>query len=135
MLLFKIIFLKNILFRFVLVGILNAVVGYSLFALFIYFGLHYSMAVMFSTVLGVLFNFKSIGSLVFHSRNNQKIYKFIGVYVVIYLLNIVGLWIFSLFGVKNMYIAGLLLLPPLAIFSFLLNRKFVFFERVSHEKN
>jgi hypothetical protein len=36
--------------RFLLVGILNAAVGYGLFALFIYLGLHYSLANLVATM-------------------------------------------------------------------------------------
>ena len=41
-------------FTYILVGILNTAVGYGLFALFISFGIHYSLAVLLSTLLGVL---------------------------------------------------------------------------------
>ena len=50
---------NNKLIKFILVGILNTAFGYSLFALFIFLNMHYSLAVFLSTVLGVLFNFKS----------------------------------------------------------------------------
>ena len=131
----KILTLDNHFIRFILVGILNTMVGYGLFALFIYLGLHYSLAVLFSTVLGVLFNFKSIGKLVFNSNNNERIYHFIGVYVLLYLLNVSGLWGLSSIGMENMYVAGAILLAPLAIISFILNKNFVFNQEVDFEKN
>ena len=126
---------NNHFIRFILVGILNTMVGYGLFALFIYLGLHYSLAVLFSTVLGVLFNFKSIGRLVFNTNNNKRIYHFIGVYTFLYLLNVSGLWGLSSIGIEDMYVAGAVLLAPLAIMSFILNRKFVFNQEVNFEKN
>ena len=121
----KILTLDNHFIRFILVGILNTMVGYGLFALFIYLGLHYSLAVLFSTILGILFNFKSIGKFVFNSNNNERIYHFIGVYVLLYLLNVSGLWGLSSIGMENMYVAGAILLAPLAIISFILNKNFV----------
>jgi len=132
---FKNITLTNNFIRFILVGILNTIVGYGLFSLFIYLGAHYSLAVIFSTILGVCFNFKSIGKLVFKDYNNEKIYRFIGVYIIVYLLNISGLWIFSYAGVENMYIAGAILLAPISIVSFIMNSKFVFNKEESYEKN
>ena len=126
---------NNHFIRFILVGILNTMVGYGLFALFIYLGLHYSLAVLFSTILGVLFNFKSIGKLVFNSNNNERIYHFIGVYILLYLLNVSGLWGLSSIGMENMYVAGAILLAPLAIISFILNKNFVFNQEVDFEKN
>ena len=131
----KILTLDNHFIRFILVGILNTIVGYGLFALFIYLGLHYSLAVLFSTILGVLFNFKSIGKLVFNSNNNERIYHFIGVYILLYLLNVSGLWGLSSIGMENMYVAGAILLAPLAIISFILNKNFVFNQEVDFEKN
>ena len=101
-------------------------IGYSLFAFFIFLNIHYSLAVLFSTVLGVLFNFKTIGKIVFDSSDNSLIFKFISVYTIIYLLNISFLWIFRYYGFENMYINGFVLLAPFAIVSFFLNKKYVF---------
>lgn len=53
---------------FLLVGVMNAAFGYGCFAAFLYLGLHYSLALLLATILGVLFNFKSIGALVFGSK-------------------------------------------------------------------
>ena len=112
--------------KFLFVGIMNTTFGYGLFALFIYLGLYYPLAVLLSTILGVLFNFKTIGGLVFGSNDNRLIFKFILVYVITYLLNIFFLWLFKRLGFENMYINGFVLLIPLAAVSFLLNKFFVF---------
>jgi putative flippase GtrA len=117
---------NNKFIKFLFVGIINTIVGYVFFALFLYLGLRYPNAVLLSTILGVLFNFKSIGKLVFDSHNNKLIFRFVLVYVVIYFLNVFGLWIFKTLGFNNMYINGFVLLAPLAIVSFILNKKFVF---------
>jgi putative flippase GtrA len=117
---------NNKFIKFILVGILNTVFGYSLFALFIFLNIHYSLAVFLSTVLGVLFNFKTIGKLVFDSHDNSLIFKFIVVYVLLYLINISCLWFFKISGFENMYINGFVLLVPLALISFILNKKYVF---------
>ena len=112
--------------KFLLVGILNTAFGYGLFSLFIYAGLHYSLAVLLSTIFGIMFNFKTIGKLVFKSDDNSLIFKFIFVYIITYFLNIFFLWLFKWLGFDNMYINGFLLLIPLAAVSFLLNKFFVF---------
>lgn len=116
------------LLKFLLVGALNTVFGYSLFAFFIFLGVHYSLAVLLSTILGILFNFKTIGRLVFGSRNNRLIFRFVATYGVTYLLNVATLKVLDSFRV-NMYIAGLLLLVPLALVSFVLQKKYVFTEK------
>jgi putative flippase GtrA len=114
---------------YVLVGILNTIFGYSVFAILIYLKLHYSLAVLLSTVLGVLFNFKTIGKLVFKSNDNRLIFRFISVYVIVYLMNVAGLKIYRIFD-DNMYLAGLFMIFPTTIFSFVMHKRFVFKERI-----
>ncbi len=111
--------------RFIIVGVLNTIFGYSLFTLFIYLSFSYPVAVLFSTILGVLFNYKTIGKIVFSSSEN-KFVPFISVYIFLYALNVFFLWLFTIFGMTNMYIAGAILLAPLALISYFLNKNFVF---------
>ncbi len=114
--------------RFLLVGALNTAFGYSLYALFIYCGLHYSLAVLLSTVIGVMFNFKTIALLVFKNRNNSLIFRFTAVYVFTYFLNVALLRVLKQLHF-NMYLAGLLLLLPIAFITFLLHHSLVFTEK------
>ena len=111
---------------FLFVGVLNTLVGYGLYAFFVWVGFNYIWAPFFSTVLGILFNFKTIGVIVFQSHNNRLIGKFFGVYGIVYVCNVAGLKIFALCGVENMYISGAVLVLPLALLSFILNKKWVF---------
>jgi putative flippase GtrA len=117
--------LKNDIVRFFLVSGLNTAFGYGLFALLIYLGLHYTLAVLISTVTGILFNFKTIGILVFKNYNNLLIFKFFGVYGITYLFNISCLAVFKYFEI-NIYLAGAVLLIPVGLLAFLLNKNFVF---------
>ena len=73
--------------RFILVGIFNTIFGYGLYALFISLGMKYTSAVFFATILGVFFNFKTIGFYVFASKDHSLIIKFFIVYSLIYFLN------------------------------------------------
>lgn len=114
------------LMKFLIVGVLNTLFGYSLFALFIFLGINYPVAVLLATILGVLFNYKSIGKLVFDHKGDSRLFHFVSVYVLIYLLNVSGLWALDIVGLENKYIAGAMLLVPLAVVSFVLNKKFVF---------
>lgn len=122
--LFKKIF-KIQFIRFLFVGGLNTLFGYGVFVLLLFVGLHYSIAAFFGTILGILFNFKTTGIIVFSSHNNRLILKFFGVYGIVYVLNVLGLYLFSLINV-NAYIAGAILILPMAFVAFLLNKKFVF---------
>lgn len=112
-------------FRFVLVGGLNTVFGYGLFALLLYAGLHFSFALLLATVFGVLFNFKTTGALVFKSSDNHKIFRFVLIYLVVYLANVLGVVVFSRLGLTP-YLGGAILVLPIAILSFVLQKRFVF---------
>ena len=113
------------LLRFLLVGLLNAAFGYGCFAGFLYLGLHYSAALLLATVLGVAFNFKSTGALVFGSKNNKLIFRFVAGYGVVYGANVAGIAALKLLGVDP-YLAGMALIVPMALLSFVINNRFVF---------
>ena len=106
--------------KFLLIGGLNTLFGYSLFALFIFLGIHFTLASLLSTILGILFNFKTTGGFVFQNKNNRLIYRFFVVYTVVYLLNIALLKLLNSNGF-DLYFAGAIITLPLAIVTFLLN--------------
>ncbi|MBI2448547.1 GtrA family protein [Candidatus Microgenomates bacterium] len=115
----------NRFLRFLVVGFFNTVFGYSIFALFIFVGYNYIVAAMLGTIGGILFNFKSVGVIVFKSHNNALIFRFFAVYGVVYLFNLTGIKIFADYGIGS-YIAGAILVLPAAAIGYLLNKKFVF---------
>lgn len=110
---------------FIIVGVLNTIVGYLLYAFFLLCGLNYSLALGIATVLGVLFNFKTIGSLVFKNSNNLLIFKFIAVYVITFSANLFLIGFLIARGLSA-FVAGALIIVPLAAVSFLLNKYLVF---------
>lgn len=111
--------------HFLLVGALNTAFGYGVFVGCLWLGMHYAIAGAISTVLGVLFNFKSTGKLVFGSTGNRRLPHFVGVYAIIYLVNVLALGVMLQFGIPE-WLGGLILLLPSAILSYVLNRQFVF---------
>lgn len=116
--------------KFILVGILNTAFGYFVFAALLYFGLHYTLAVVLSTVAGVLFNFKTTGKLVFKNDNNKLIFKFVAVYALTCIIGIIVLRLAELVNV-NLYFAGMVSTGICAIIAFILNKNWVF----KYEKN
>ncbi|TCR03915.1 GtrA family protein [Neorhizobium sp. JUb45] len=118
-------FLTSRLLRFLLVGVLNTVVGYSVYVLGLWAGLHFATAIAVATVLGTLFNFKSIGSLVFADKDHTKLPRFVMVYVVVYLVNVTGVGGLVRLGIAD-WLGGLILLIPLALLSYFLNSRYVF---------
>ena len=139
--------LQNKIVIFFLVSALNTLFGYSLLATLILIGLHYSVAGGVALVIGVLFNFKTIGGLVFKNKNNKVIFKFFGVYGINYILSIGLITLLErsgidssisskLFQITNMKIfvnprvdaciGAAILVVPIGFFSFALNHYFVF---------
>lgn len=113
------------LIRFFAVGALNAAFGYLVFAFLLFINLHYSLAVVLSTVMGILFNFKTTGKIVFYNNDNRLIVKFFMVYAVVCTLNIIFIKIFKNYAVSE-YVAGFVLLVPMALIAYALNKTFVF---------
>lgn len=114
--------------KYIAVGIVNAIFGYSLFALLVYMNVHYALAMLLTTIIGIIFNFKTIGNIVFKSNDNSLLFKFVLVYAITYFLNIAGLRMFERHNI-NMYLGGFLLLFPIAVISFMLHNRVVFRER------
>jgi putative flippase GtrA len=117
--------LKHQFVRFILVGVLNSAFGYTCYALFLGAGLNYALALLLATFLGVIFNFKSTGALVFGSHNNRLIFRFVCSYAVVYLVNAAGIKVLAQFGISH-YLGGALLLIPMAVAAYALNKRFVF---------
>lgn len=111
--------------RFLFTGGINTLFGYAIYSLFILFHLHYSLASLASWIIGVLFNYLTTGRIVFKINNIKVFFKFIGVYVITYIVNLLLLSILNYFDV-NMVLAGAIILFPVAILSFFLNKKLVF---------
>lgn len=116
---------KSRFFRFILVGGINTTFGYGCFALLLYAGLHYALALLLATVLGVLFNFKTTGLLVFGSRNNRLIVRFILAYAFVYLLHVGALQVLTGLGVSP-YIGAAIMILPISVLAFIINKSFVF---------
>ena len=117
--------IKSVLFyKYLLIGGVNTVFGYSVFAFLLFFGIHYSLAVLVATILGILFNFKTYGRFVFNNHSWNLLGRFVFVYTSIYLVNITLLLVFDLF-VSNLYISGAMTTPVIAYLGYILNKRHV----------
>jgi len=112
---------------FLLVGLLNTLFGYVCFAFFVYLGLHYTLAVGLATCAGIAFNFQTTGKIVFNNTRTILIFKFIGVYAFLYVLNIGTIELLKTFS-TNYYLTGFLALIPITAIAFVLNKFLVFTE-------
>lgn len=119
------IFKKKSFSLFMLIGGINTLFGYLIFAVLIYLHFHYLIASTLAFMLGVVFNFFTTGKIVFDTLEMKLIGKFVGVYILLYLLNISFLRLNSHF-IANMYVNGLLVVVIMAFISFVLNKHVVF---------
>ncbi len=116
------------LLRFLVVGGVNTLFGYGAYALFVVIGLHYAMAALLGTIAGVLFNFFTTGRLVFDRLSAADLWRFVAVYGIVYLLNVGALALLARLGIGP-YAGGLACIVPMALVSFVLQRRFVFVDR------
>lgn len=113
--------------KFLFVGALNTLVGYLLYAIFVSTPLPQWVALFCAYVFGVLWNFKTTGTLVFKNKNNGLIFKFIGAYVFTFFVNLLFLKALMHLGLGK-YVAQLILVLPIAVLSFILFKYLVFKE-------
>ena len=96
--------------RFLFVGVINTIVGFGVFAIFVALGLPYLIANTFSTIIGVLNSYLWNRFFTFKSKNRalDEIIRFSFVYFVSYCFGLLFLWVIvGKMGV-NTYFAGAL---------------------------
>jgi putative flippase GtrA len=113
------------LVRYLMVGTLNTGFSYLIYAVGLFLGLSYMAANLVSCVLGVLFSFKTQGKFVFNDANNPRLWRFIFIWAVLYVLNIGLIKLFLNVGF-NAYLGGALALPVMVMLSYFAQRMFVF---------
>jgi putative flippase GtrA len=111
--------------RFLAVGVLNTLFGLAVFAILILLGLSKGVALAIGWVLGVLFNFQTIGRLVFRSYRPRLLLRFSVGYLTMYIVNFVALNAFTSIGVEPIP-AQAILTPFVAVLTFFVNRVLVF---------
>ena len=112
--------------KFLFVGAINTLFGYSMYALFVTFGFNPSNALLISYILGVFWNFKTTGSIVFRNKDNKLIFKFFISYVFTYYVNSISLNFLIDNLHINKYLAEAIVIPPVAVLSFLIFKTFIF---------
>jgi putative flippase GtrA len=118
--------------RFVIVSGLNTFFGFSVYALLVFSGLTYPLALLLSTVCGVCFNFTTIGRLVFNNTKGNLFFRFTIVYVLLYFVNLLFIKEAQVI-LPNLYFASFVAMIPGVLLAFILNKSFVF--RGDHKTN
>lgn len=107
---------------FLCVGTINTLFGYSIFTFFIFLNTPYYLALLFATLLGLVFNFITTGRIVFKNKCLNVFSKFITINLPLYFINIILIKISNKY-IDNFYISGLLMMSLTAILAFYLNKK------------
>lgn len=118
--------IKNKFIRYVFVGVLNTIFGYSIYCIMVFIGFSYVSATLISQILGILFNFISTGNLVFENSDNHLIFKFILAYVITYIINIGTNKLIQIWLDCSQYLSGLGGILISALCSFFILNYFVF---------
>ena len=112
--------------RFLAVGGLNTLFGYSFYALLIWLGLQPEIALLIATVTAVMFNFITYGRLAFGMPlEGPNLVRFIATYATLYAVNAALLRLLITLEVSP-YLAQIILTPLMSLCSFTSMRYFVF---------
>jgi len=111
--------------RFILTGTLNTALSYGLYAVFLWLGLHFSLASLLATLTTIVSGFVMHGRMVFGNREPGRFGRYAGVWMVLYGLNIALIQALTQIGL-NAYMAGALALAPVTAAGFLLHRRYTF---------
>ena len=114
------------LIRFFLVAGLNTAFGFLVYALLVFIGLPYWLAALLGQIIGIIFNFRTYGALVFKNNNLKLLPRFFLVYTITYFCNVGGMWLLkNTFGMSDYYTAAVMLVP-IGILGFVLSKFLVF---------
>ena len=111
--------------RFLIAGVFNTVFGYAIYGLAIYIGLHFGVALLIATLIGVVFNYFTNKTYVFKRKNERVFIAFVATYATVYVVNFIGIFFLKSL-VNSSYMAALIILPLSAILTFVINKKVVF---------
>lgn len=111
--------------RFLLVGGMGTAFSYGVYALLLMAGVHYAPANFMALCAGILFSFKTQGTFVFDNSDNSLLGRFVAVWLVIYVANVLFIREMLVLGL-DVYSAGALAVPAIAIISYVGQRYVVF---------
>ena len=114
--------------RFLLAGGLNTLFGFCVYALSVLAGLPVWLAMLVGTVAGIAFNFVTLGGYAFRDLSARRLPRFVLGYAGVYGVNLAA---FDLVHrrVANPVACQVLLVVPVALFSYLVMSRFVFRKR------
>ena len=112
--------------RFLIMGAVNALFGFLVFSLAIWLGAESWLALLISNVVGIGWNFLTMGGVVFRELAAARLPRFVLVYLGVYLVNLAGIHMICTHVDTSKIIAQALLVLPMALMSYLLLGRYVF---------
>lgn len=112
--------------RFLIVGAINTINAYLVFAIMIFLGLHYTLATFIGGASSVILGFFMMSGFVFKTDRSGRFLPFVILFLLLYLANIGIQWSLHQVGITNDYIAGAIALVIAVLLSFFANRHLVF---------
>jgi putative flippase GtrA len=119
--------------KFGVVGLMNTIIGYSIFVFLTALDLGPSMALICTYVIAVPINYFSTGKLVFDITSFRSFLLFIVSYVAIYSINLLALTLLIQMGISQI-LAQALIVPFIAVLSFITFKMLVFKSSENNEK-
>ena len=119
-------FWENRFIRFLFVGGINTLFGYGVFSLLILLKVYYPIALFLATVMGVVFNYFTIGRIVFRRKGREYILRFVSVYAVVYFFNLGLLKLLNQVFYLNILISQIICLFPVVLLNYFLQKRIVF---------
>lgn len=118
--------LLNIRFvRFLIAGAVNTLFGFAIYCAALFAGLPVWAALLVGTVAGTLFNFLTTAGYVFRQLTLSRMPRFLFCYALVYVLNL-GLIKVLFLWLRDERLSQLVLVFPVALFSYLLMSRIVF---------
>lgn len=114
--------------RFFLVGGLNTAASYAVYAALLAVGLSYPLANLGGLIFGIVFSFHTHSAYVFKRSGAWRFPRFLAIWAGLYGLNTMLIGGFIRLGL-DAYWAGALAIPPMALLSYLAQKKLVFGDR------
>ena len=120
------------LVKFNIIGVLNAIITYSLFSLLAFLGLHYILALICEYAVGITISYIFNKKITFKNKQRtgfKLISKMIVSYMLSFIFSMLLLMLFIEIAGLNKYLARLFAAAIVGGFSFLMQKFFVFAEK------
>jgi len=119
---------RNRFIRFLVAGGINTLFGFAVYSIFIITDMPVWLALLAGMLSGTVFNFFTTGGYVFRELSLAHLPRFVICYLLIYGINFMLIELISIW-LSNKILSQAIITPPLALLSYFLMARFVFFTK------